>query len=157
MSNATTLTGPGPRLPTDFRQSLGSLDWEKLKPDVKLSLWHSYVAKQQSPPMSEADRIALELQAKYGDAISAEEKMSAQERLRFALASGTAKPPQAPIDPTPIPPELVGERKLEAMYLAKQRDNAVHRLQGYHADDPARDRTEREIAYLDMRLRGFRS
>ena len=108
MSNATTLTGPGPRLPTDFRQSLGSLDWEKLKPDVKLSLWHSYVAKQQSPPMSEADRIALELQAKYGDAISAEEKMSAQERLRFALASGTAKPSQAAIDPTPVPPGLVG-------------------------------------------------
>ena len=62
--------------------------------------------------------------------------MTRHRAVAFSLASGTAKPSQAAIDPTPVPPGLLGERKLEAMYLAKQRDDAVRRLQGYHAGDP---------------------
>lgn len=158
MSTNINLPGPGPRGPgPELQQFIGALDWSKLPADRRLALWRQWQASQGSPQKSEADRIARELETRYGDAITAESKMTAMERLRFAHASGPAKPAENP-DATPVPPDLLGERKLEALMIARQRDDAQKRLQGFQrANDPfGAERVEREIAYLDSRLRGMR-
>ena len=75
-----TRSTPQPRIPKVSRlQRL-----EQAAPLTKLTMWRQFQSQQQSPPKSEANRVARELEARYGDALKAEALMTARAVAVFS-------------------------------------------------------------------------